>query len=140
MATVKIESLIKRANGSRIQIGDKTYHFRPSESHGPHVATVDEDHAKVLLSKPHAFKLHKDATEKALPPPPAPTQDEKQPAQPAGEESKQAASTAQGDDKPPTQAELEAHDKAVEAYKAKFHKRPHHSWTTEVILAKLAEG
>lgn len=48
---MKIESIIKRKNGTTVQFGKSAYHFKPEVPGGPHVAEVaDEDHAEKLLT------------------------------------------------------------------------------------------
>lgn len=52
---MKIELKIKRKNGSRIELGEKVYHFKPDEKDpdGPHVAEVTEQaHIERLLAIP----------------------------------------------------------------------------------------
>ena len=59
---MKIESLIRRAKGTKVPFGDYqnpdiTYHFKPAEPDGPHVAEVEDPrHVERLLSiRPQAF-------------------------------------------------------------------------------------
>lgn len=48
---MKIESIIQRENGTVVQFGSTTYHFKPEQQGGPHVAEVaDADHAEILLN------------------------------------------------------------------------------------------
>lgn len=55
---MKIESLIRRANGTKVELDDKTYHFKPTETDPRHVAEVGvESHAKRLLSITEGYAL-----------------------------------------------------------------------------------
>lgn len=48
---MKIESLIRRAQGTKVELDDKTYHFKPTETDPRHLAEVGrESHIKRLLS------------------------------------------------------------------------------------------
>lgn len=51
---MKIESIIKRASGSSVTLGDKTYRFDPSENHVCEVE--DEIHVERLLSIKEGFR------------------------------------------------------------------------------------
>lgn len=54
---VIIESLIKRAGGSKIPMGGATYHFAPDD-HGRHVATIsDPDHIARFLQISEGFRM-----------------------------------------------------------------------------------
>lgn len=55
---MKIESLIRRAKGTLVELDDKTYHFKPTESDERHLAEVGiESHAKRLLSITEGYAL-----------------------------------------------------------------------------------
>ncbi len=59
---MKIESIIKRKNGTKIEMDapQRTYHFRPEEDNetAPHVADVDvQDHALALLRIKEGYRL-----------------------------------------------------------------------------------
>lgn len=51
---MRIESIIKRATGSSVTLGDKTYRFVPSENHICEVE--DKSHAERLLSIKEGFR------------------------------------------------------------------------------------
>lgn len=54
--TQTIECLIKRQNGSIIELGDSKYHFKANGA-GDHVCDVDnEDHAAILLAIDTAYR------------------------------------------------------------------------------------
>lgn len=56
---MKIESIIRRAKGTRVTLDETTYHFKPTadDPKGPHVAEVaDEDHAERLLNIAEGFR------------------------------------------------------------------------------------
>lgn len=54
---MKIESIIQRAKGTVVEFPGVTYHFKPEQPGGPHVADVDnEDHADRLLSIPEGYR------------------------------------------------------------------------------------
>ena len=53
---MKIESLLKRAGGTKVPMGSAVYHFKPDEI-DRHVADVDNpDHAKVFLGIPEGYR------------------------------------------------------------------------------------
>lgn len=55
---MKIESLIRRAQGTKVELDDKTYHFKPTEADPRHLAEVGvESHAKRLLSITEGYAL-----------------------------------------------------------------------------------
>ncbi len=54
---MKIESIIQRAKGTVVEFPGVTYHFKPEQPGGPHVAEVaDEGHAERLLSIPEGYR------------------------------------------------------------------------------------
>lgn len=54
---MKIESILKRPGGTKVQLGGKTYHFTPDE-YGRHVAEVeDNDHIGRLLAIREGYRL-----------------------------------------------------------------------------------
>lgn len=54
---MKIESIIQRAKGTVVEFPGATYHFKPEQPGGPHVAEVaDEGHAERLLSIPEGYR------------------------------------------------------------------------------------
>lgn len=61
--TVSVECLIKRIGGSKVDLGDVEYHFRPEtgKHFDPHVAHVaDREHLACLLRIPEAYALAAD--------------------------------------------------------------------------------
>lgn len=54
-----IESIIRRAGGTRVDLDGKTYHFEPSDVHqGKHVCEVKSNkHIQKFLSVPEGFRL-----------------------------------------------------------------------------------
>ena len=57
---MKIELTIRRKNGSKVELGGRTYHFKPDDKDpgGPHVAEVTEQaHIDCLLSIPEYRKV-----------------------------------------------------------------------------------
>lgn len=55
---MKIESLIRRAHGTLVELDDKTYHFKPTATDERHLAEVGvESHAKRLLSITEGYAL-----------------------------------------------------------------------------------
>ena len=182
-----IESLIRRAKGTRVTMGNTNYHFRPDAA-DRHVAEVENDaHIARFLAITEGYRAVerlpssvtdtqgiKPATSQAPTQPPAPPVSTIVPQsdtdtgtgdgdidQTNTEAAKQQAPGAAGEidagggvDTAKTQAEQTstpeapkgevgaALDKAqaTEQYIAKFGKKPHHAWTAEVMLAKIAEG
>jgi hypothetical protein len=52
---MKIESLIRRPHGTKVQLGNKEYHFTPDAT-GRHVADVHhDDHIEALLKHDYAY-------------------------------------------------------------------------------------
>lgn len=92
---MKIESLIQRAKGTVVEFPGATYHFKPEQPGGPHVADVaDEDHADRLLSIPEGYRAagkSKPATQ------PAPAATEPSPVAQVLQGSDGAAAAAVGD-------------------------------------------
>jgi len=66
---MKIESIIRRKAGTKVQLGDNKYHFAPGEDGGAHVAEVTEpaDIAR-LLSIPEGFREYGEAQAAAAKP------------------------------------------------------------------------
>ena len=86
---MKIESIIRRAKGTKVTFDDTTYHFKPEDPKGPHVAEVkDEEHIERFLAIPEGFR---EAEKPAKAAPAKPTVPE-QPAASAG------ATVLQGED------------------------------------------
>lgn len=187
-----IESLIRRAKGTRVTMGNTNYHFKPSANDERHTAEVsNEAHVDRFLAIPEGYREAERLAEPdettgitaatSQPQPPEPekpaapantigpvdetgTGEQTPPAgdTPQGEQSQgapdpaTAGSTVLGDVTPPEVKEVakpdgeakkadqtnpeQAKEDATKAYIAKFGKKPHHAWTTEVILAKIAEG
>ena len=62
---MKIESIIQRANGTVVEFPRITYHFKPEQPGGPHVAEVaDEDHAETLLNIADGYRMASGKTTK----------------------------------------------------------------------------
>lgn len=163
---MKIECLLKRDGGSIVTLGSKSYHFAPDDA-GRHVADVEtEAHVERLLSITEGYRLV--AGEAANPakqtpatvtglstlspvsfPSGIPADDphgaaareaaiqtaKDKAAQYAQEQ--EAAKDAAAKSDPPKDDDLEA---AKAAYIEKFGKKPHHAWSADVILKKIAEG
>jgi hypothetical protein len=58
MEKMIVECTLKRADGSLVTIEDRSYHFKPEQDNGPHVAMVD--HAEDLacfLRVPESYRL-----------------------------------------------------------------------------------
>ena len=57
---MKIESIIKRANGTRAEIGGTEYHFAPLAD-GAHVAEVEEaEHIERFLAIPEGYRIYRE--------------------------------------------------------------------------------
>jgi hypothetical protein len=125
---VEIESIIRRKNGTKVQIDDKEYFFFSAVADGPHVATVDNDaHAQRLLSITEGYRIHRAA---AKPP---------------------KADDSVGNDIDPEQDEplegdlngdgsVDGKDERialVAAYEAKFGKKPHYKMGLEKLRESL---
>lgn len=159
---MKIECLLKRDGGSIVTLGSKSYHFAPDDA-GRHVADVEtEAHVERLLSITEGYRLVSGEAAKAPPatvtglstlspvsfqagiPADDPTgaaareaaiQAEKDKAAQYAQEQEAAKGATKSD--PPKADDLEA---AKAAYIEKFGKKPHHAWSADVILKKIAEG
>lgn len=60
---MKIECILKRQGGTVVELGGKTYHFKPQDD-GAHVAEVaDDDHADTLLAVSEAYQLYDDGAQ-----------------------------------------------------------------------------
>lgn len=58
---MKIESIIKRANGTRAEIGGTEYHFAP-QADGAHVAEVEEtEHIERFLAIPEGYRIYRES-------------------------------------------------------------------------------
>lgn len=54
---MKIESIIRRKNGTRVEMDEKVYHFKPTHDDERHIADVDvAEHVKRFLSIPEGFQ------------------------------------------------------------------------------------
>lgn len=60
---MKIVCKLKREGGSKVELGDTTYHFKPNAA-GDHVADVDdEQHAQQLLAVTEGYEAYGDDAE-----------------------------------------------------------------------------
>lgn len=143
---MKIESIIKRAGGTKVQLGQETYHFLP-DAEGRHVAEVDNpDHVGKLLGIPEGYRYVAETerldrvdvaagTDKATEEGEGagtlqPQEEEAAAAEPEEEE--------QGEEsEKPKLSEADQREQAAQAYQERFGSRPHGKWTTERILAEL---
>lgn len=96
---MKIERIIREPRGSVVTMGGESYHFKPIEDGGPHVADVDnQDHAKVLLRITEGYRPFGDDARKAaaavIPPKPDDEEITAAIAAAAREEAKKAAASA----------------------------------------------
>lgn len=109
-----IESLIRRAGGSEIDMVTAKYRFLP-RGDGRHVAEVtDRDHIKRLLSITEGFEAVVD--------------------EPAADV---AAPSGQGSAPPLTDSDREA---AAALYQERFGRKPHFRWGVERIMAQIEAG
>lgn len=54
---MKIERILRDPNGTTVKLpGDVTYHFKPEEPGGPHVAEVEEHHCNLFLNHPEGYR------------------------------------------------------------------------------------
>lgn len=61
---MKIECTIRRDGGSIVTMDEKTYHFKPEQPGGPHVAdVVDKAHIARFLAIPEAYTIPDDELE-----------------------------------------------------------------------------
>lgn len=107
---MKIESIIRRKNGTTVPFNDGTvYKFQPEVEGGPHVAEVtNQEHIDRFLSITEGFRAAE------------------QPAQaPVADQDEEARA-----------AEREA---LVALYVERFDRKPHHKKSIETIRAELAE-
>ena len=110
---MQIESIIKRKNGTTVTLGTTTYFFHSPKADDPHVATVDnDDHAQHLLSIKEGFRIYRAKEPAKAVEPEAPAVDQ---------------------DEPDTREEL------VEAYRAKFGKKPHPNTSIEKLQTLLSQ-
>ena len=164
---MKIECLLKRDGGSIVTLGSKSYHFAPDDA-GRHVADVEaEAHVERLLSITEGYRLV--AGEAANPPKQTPAtvtglstlspvsfpagipeddptgaaareaaiQAAKEKAAQYAQEQEATKAAAPAKSEPPKVDDLEA---AKAAHIEKFGKKPHHTWSADVIRKKIAEG
>ena len=114
---MQIESIIKRKNGTTVTLGDTTYFFNSPIAEGAHVATVEnDDHAQHLLSIKEGFRIYR-AKESPV-----------KPAEPKAQE-----------EVVEVQAEAPDRDALVEAFKARFGKKPHPNTSTEKLQSILSQ-
>lgn len=148
---MKIESIIKREGGTRVSLSGTNYHFKPDEE-GRHVADVEQEaHVERFLSIPEGYRLAPSAAVAPAKPTKPPVKlttitpvatdvDHGAEGIDAGkseDHGSDAAKASPADDKQPEADELDA---AKTAYIEKFGKKPHHTWSAELISKKIAEG
>lgn len=137
---MKIECVLKREGGTKIEMDGVEYHFKP-QADGAHVADIaDRKHIGKLLTIPEGYLIY-DAEQVAKPAPAADDSDDDQGnAAPASTEAaasapqEPATEKTEGDDKAGGLADLKA------KFEAKFGRKPHHKWNAERIAAELAEA
>lgn len=127
---MKVESILKRKNGTKLSLGGVDYHFMPDDK-GRHVAIViNEAHLAKLLSIPEGYRLvlddeahnQQEPAPVIIPAPEVPEQD------------KPDASTQDGKDKHGRSQTL------VDNFLERFGRQPHHAWNDERIQSELKEA
>lgn len=121
---MKIECKLKREGGSTIDIGGVAYEFKP-QADGAHVADVgNKEHAERFLSIPEAYGIYRAGKKEE-------TVETKAPAAPTKPEGDGTT--------PPANVSIAtlSGDELKAAYKERFGKAPHHSWSEEQIINKL---
>lgn len=124
---MEIRCKIERQGGTQVVLGETSYHFRPKDLDGPHVATVeDADHAARFLSIVEGYEevvatiSPPDVRAQGLADPPA----DEPPLDPP----------------PPKQYDGLSRAELVAAYTAKFDKVPHPATKDATIVKKLIDG
>lgn len=111
---MKIECILKREGGSKVEIGGTEYHFAP-QADGAHVAEVSNNgHIQRFLSIPEGYRIY-------------------------GEPDDQHGD---GDTDADPDADTGADDERaalVAEYEAKFGRKPHHKASVDTIRKQLAE-
>lgn len=143
---MKIESILKRKNGTKISLGGIDYHFKPDEK-GRHVANVtDQAHLAKLLSIPEGYRLVLDDEEHGKP--------QDTPVINIIQESELATDPEPGSEDTPepqqslNNAEIKSGNKdkhgrlqtLVDQFSERFGRVPHHAWNDERIKSELSEA
>lgn len=156
---MKIESIIRRKNGTDVKLGNAVYRFRPDEE-GRHVCDVEnEDHIGTFLGIKEGYRIAKKGGAPIIPPAPAAPAiktEDKPPAtgddasklpentktlEPGGDGGNggegsgadgEVGNSAAGTDK-------ESLESIKARFKEVFGRLPHHKWDEERILSELAK-
>jgi hypothetical protein len=160
---MKIECILKRDGGSRVEFGGKEYHFAPLPD-GSHVAVVDDDDAisRFLSIQPMAYRLYRETDTAPAPAPEPPNTPQPQPSvpnmqqpAPATDDGLTGGPDDTGDDRGEGEngdagngdGELNPADtngdgtvtraEATARYVSVFNKRPYNGWPVDEILKKI---
>lgn len=145
---MKIESIIKRPGGTSVTLGGVVYHFAP-DAEGRHVADVDNpEHVGVLLGIKEGYRYLAESQplaaaaggEKAVESvAEGAAEGEANTLQPA-DEAQAPRDEQEVEAEQPKLSEADQREQAAQKYQEVFGSRPHGKWTTERILAELAEA
>ncbi|EBQ8762737.1 hypothetical protein BKM35_22140 [Salmonella enterica] len=137
---MKVESILKRKDGTKLSLGGTDYHFKPDDQ-GRHVAIVkNQAHLAKLLSIPEGYRLVLD-------------DEEHQEAAPVlnviQEPAKVIPPVSVPENKPETDqpavqtADKDKHGRSldlVSLFAERFGRQPHHAWNDERIQSELNEA
>lgn len=131
---MKIECVLHRVGGSHIDLGDKTYHFKPDAT-GRHVAEVtDNKHIQTFLAIPEGYQIADDSDV------PAPKKNSAASVKDIDEkENDKDSENTDDSDEDNDDAEANERLELVKQYQAAFGKAPHHRLSNDTIREKLAE-
>ncbi len=141
---MKIESVLKRAGGTKVELDGVEYHFAPQED-GCHVAeVVKRAHIDRFLAIPEGYRLYlpeEDGQEAA---PVAPVVAEVAPvvatvAPVVLEQDQDGDESDEDEDGEGDETEALDRDALAAEFEAKFGKKPHYKWSVEKIQAALSE-
>lgn len=138
---MKVESIIKRRNGTAVDLDGVVYRFKPDEQ-GRHVAEVASNkHLSRLLGIGEGFRLVDDEVV-AVPVPPVPVE----PGDEGGDGAPEASGGEGGGDAPEAgTARLNAtedmgRDTLAFLWEQKFGKKPHHAKSAKTLVEEINGG
>jgi hypothetical protein len=127
---MKIECILKRPGGTKVDLGGTEYHFAP-QADGAHVAVVKENaHIQRFLSIPEGYRIYGDAQ------PVVDDKDEQTAPDEVANDNDPLAGDLNGDGVVDDKDERLA---LVAAYEAKFGKKPNGRASIETLRKALAE-
>ncbi|MND20862.1 hypothetical protein D3C76_48000 [compost metagenome] len=147
---MKIESIIRRKNGTRVELDDSVYHFKPSDTDERHLCDVTiKAHVQRFLSITEGYQPAELSEEQKVAPLPVHVEEVQPVVTPAAvpapesvaEQGSTTATDLADDDEKESDAPAELdRDSLAAEYEQKMGRKPHHKLSAERIKQILDEN